>query len=447
MRRRSSMIFVLAAFTVVAGFFSLWAEQVTAAGNSIWVEAKQNPPKLELNLPSFAPVIEELGKAVVNISTEGTEQLGQSGSPFGSQRQYNSPFDFFFQVPPQGGNGQRSFKTHSLGSGFVIHPDGLIVTNNHVVDRATKIMVTFKDDKKQYLGKVIGKDRKSDLALIKVDADHPLDAVVVGNSDALRPGDWVIAIGNPFRLGHTVTVGIVSATSRKVPGGGPYDDFIQTDASINPGNSGGPLFNAKGEVVGVNTAIYSPGAMGSTGFNIGIGFAIPIEMVRHVIDQLHDKGKVVRGWLGVLIQPVSEDVAEAMKLEKASGALVADVMPDSPAATAGVKRGDVIMSYDGRDVEENDDLPIMVAETPINKVVDLEVIRAGKKKTLKVKIKELEEDKAVPEDTQSEQEKLGLSVQDLTPDIAKSLGIDDTSGVVVSNVLPGSVAESAGMRR
>ncbi len=429
---------------LAVGFASLFVGQVTAAENSIWVESKNHTPKLELNLPSFAPIIDELGKAVVNISTEGTEQLAQGGSPFGSQRQFNSPFDFFFQVPPQG---KRSYKTHSLGSGFVINPDGLIVTNNHVVDRATKIMVTFKEDKKKYLGRVIGKDKKTDLALIKVDADRPLDAVVIGNSEELRPGDWVIAIGNPFRLGHTVTVGIVSATSRKVPGGGPYDDFIQTDASINPGNSGGPLFNAKGEVVGVNTAIYSPGAMGSTGFNIGIGFAIPIEMARHVIDQLHDKGKVVRGWLGVLIQPVSEDVAEAMKLEEASGALVADVLPESPAARAGVKRGDVIVSYDGRKVAENDDLPLMVADTPIDKVVKLDVIRAGKERSLKVKIKELEEDKVSQEITQTEQEKLGLSVQDLTPDIAKSLGVEDTDGVVVTNVMPGSVAETAGLRR
>lgn len=426
------------------GLSSVLVSQVIASESGIWVEADKRKAPLELNLPSFAPIVEELGKAVVNISTEGIEELAQGENPFGTPGQFNSPFDFFFQFPPQG---KRSFKTHSLGSGFVIHPDGLIVTNNHVVDRATKIMVTFKDDKKKYSGRVIGKDRKTDLALIKVDADRPLDAVVVGDSETLRPGDWVIAIGNPFRLGHTVTVGIVSATSRKVPGGGPYDDFIQTDASINPGNSGGPLFNAKGEVVGVNTAIYSPGAMGSTGFNIGIGFAIPIEMARSVIDQLHERGRVVRGWLGVLIQPVSEDVAQAMNLDKATGALVADVLPDSPAAAAGVRRGDVIVSYGGEAVEENDELPLMVAETPIGKVVDLGVIRAGKRKTLKVEIKELEDEKEPIEVADTEQEKFGLSVQDITPDIANSLGMEQAEGVVVTNVVPGSVAEAAGLRR
>ncbi len=425
-----------------------------AANQPLWVEGESETPQVELNLPSFAPIIEKLGQAVVNISIEGQESMAQrlpgmrdprGGSGNGKDAP-NSPFDFFFQLPPEL-QGKRSFS--SLGSGFVIHPDGYIVTNNHVIDKATKIFVTFKDDKKTYDAKVIGADSKTDLALLKVDAGHPLSAAVLGNSDNLRPGDWVIAIGNPFRLGHTATVGIVSAKSRKVPGGGPYDDFIQTDASINPGNSGGPLFNAKGQVVGINTAIFSPGRMGAVGFNIGIGFATPINIVKDIISQLHDGGKVVRGWLGVLIQPVSADVAEALKLTSEGGALVADVLNESPAFKAGIRRGDVITRFDAKPVKENDDLPLMVARTPIGKQVDIDIVRQGKEKSIPVKIEELKEEKeSEPEVVEvAEESKLGLSVQDITPDIAKSLGLEESSGILVSNVVAESAAEKAGLKR
>ncbi len=444
--------------TLVALMFAGIAREsaFSAESESLWVESKGREPVVKLMLPSFQPVVERLSPAVVNISTEGQEtvtspfQLPPPGRGFSGpapdQENQMSPFDFFFQVPPEM-NGRRSFKTQSLGSGFVIHPDGYIVTNNHVVERATKIVVTFKDNKKTYDAKVIGRDKKTDLALLKVDAGEKLESVVFGDSDELQPGDWVIAIGNPFRLGHTVTVGVVSAKSRKVPGGGPYDDFIQTDASINPGNSGGPLFNIRGEVVGVNAAIFSPSRFGSSGFNIGIGFATPINLVKGIISQLHQHGSVTRGWLGVLIQPVSPDIADAFKLDSAKGALVADVMPESPAQLAGIKRGDVIIEYDGREVQENDQLPLMVAGTEIGRKVEVKLIREGKMKTVEVTIKKLEEKEEDASPGEPEEMQLGLQVQDISPEIATSLSLSDTKGVVVTNVAPNSAAENAGLAR
>ena len=411
------------------------------AEEPLWIEGAQNNPPIELNLPSFAPVVEKLGEAVVNIAIEGEDRPERDLS---GRKVPGWPFEFPPDAGPQGG--KRAFS--SLGSGFVIHPDGFIVTNNHVIEKAKKILVTFRDDKKSYDAKVIGADEKSDLALIRVDVGRRLSAVVLGDSDRLRPGDWVIAVGNPFRFGHSATVGIVSAKSRRVPGSGPYGDFIQTDASINPGNSGGPLFNARGEVVGINTAIYSPGRFGlGSGFNIGIGFATPINLIKGVLPQLREKGKVIRGWLGVLIQPVSADVAEALKLDRPSGALVADVLPDSPASGAGFKRGDVIISFDGKPVEENSELPLMVAETPIGKSVAVEVVRGSKAVSIQVAIAELKEqgeDRVVQE---TEQSQLGLIVQDLTADMAKGLGLENTDGVIVTSVAPDSPASKSDLRR
>ena len=341
------------------------------ANEQLWIDKSQAkevvPP---LNLPSFAPTIQVLGKAVVNISTKGKVKTEKNLKAFKTPGGNAGPWDFFLQLPQE----EQDFR--SLGSGFVIHPDGYIVTNFHVVENASKISVSFKDEKQTYTAELVGSDKKTDIALLKVDHPGQLPAAPLGNSDILQPGDWVLAIGNPFQLGHTATVGIVSALGRKInlPGeeSRPYDSFIQTDASINPGNSGGPLFNANGEVIGVNTAI-----LGASGGNIGIGFAIPINHVKTIISQLKDKGRVVRGWLGVLIQPVEQDVADAMGLEQASGALVADVVESSPAAKAGFETGDVILTFDGRAVEKNEDLPMMVAETEIGKTVSIQIIRAG----------------------------------------------------------------------
>ncbi|MCL4134811.1 UNVERIFIED_CONTAM: hypothetical protein GTU68_013063, partial [Idotea baltica] len=342
-------------------------------------------------------------------------------------------------------------KFSGLGSGFVIHPDGYIVTNHHVIDKASKITVSFRDEKKTYEAELIGSDPKTDLALIQVKNHKKLVAAPLGNSDKLKPGDWVIAIGNPFRLGHTATVGIVSAKHRRIPSGSAYNytNFIQTDASINPGNSGGPLFNTAGEVIGVNTAIFSPGRMGQGGFNIGIGFAIPIDLAKGVISQIKENGKVVRGWLGVMIQPVSEDVASALQLKDPSGALVAQVMPGSPAAIGGFKRRDVILSFDGKAVEENDDLPMIVADTKVGKKVKVKIIRDGSKKTLDVVVKQLPEadEKPEVEEVAEQENTLGLVVQELTSEIARALEIDEGEGVVVASVEPDSPAARALLRR
>lgn len=408
------------------------------ASDTLWVE-QDNPENSfpEIQLPSFAPIIEKLGQSVVNIRTEGKNEADKQGA----QLDPNNPLEFFFQPPP---NAQRKFT--SLGSGFVIHPDGYIVTNQHVVEGANKIYVTFKDEKNPHTATVVGADVKTDLALLKLDKPGKYVAAPLGQSDAVKPGDWVIAIGNPFRLGHTATVGIVSAVSRKLPGGKPYDDFIQTDASINPGNSGGPLFNSKGQVVGVNTAIYSRGGFGGGG-SIGIGFAIPINMAKTIISQLKDKGKVVRGWLGVLIQPVDQDIATAMKLENASGALVADVISGSPADKAGIKRGDVITKFEGTVIQENSELPLLVAQTALGSKVNVQVIRGGNQKTFSVVIEELKDDDIQKIETPALEDKFGITTQDLTPEIARSLGLKNSEGVLVSDVEPDSIAFDAGLKR
>ena len=411
-----------------------------AKDKQLWIE--EDHPKAvipEINLPSFAPAIDKLAASVVNIRTVGKTQK-EGKEVFKGNRGQQFPFDLYQQYP-------RRRSQSSLGSGFVIHPDGYIVTNHHVIENTSKILVRFKDEKKTHEAELIGSDSKTDLALIKVDVGRKLPAAPLGDSASLKAGDWVIAIGNPFRLGHTATVGIVSATSRRIPGGKPYDNFIQTDASINPGNSGGPLFNSKGQVVGVNTAIFNPTRMGSFGFNIGIGFAIPINQVKDIISQVKEYGKVTRGWLGVMIQSVSEDVAEAMGLDQASGALVADVVGGSPAEKAEFKRGDVIVAFDGKRVLENDELPGLVAGTKVGSTVSVDVIRAGSKKTLRVTIAELKGEENSSADEPKEESKLGLSVQEITPDIARSLGLQDSKGIIITEVIPDTPGANAGLRR
>ena len=398
----------------------------------VWSSTAKKP-EVQLGLPSFAPVIEGLGKSVVNISIKGTQDLTVREKEL---------FPFLENLPES----KRQFQ--SLGSGFIIHEDGFIVTNNHVVEQADKISIKLKDETKEYEAKVIGRDPKTDIALLKVEIEKPLTPVVIGDSDSVKAGDWVIAIGNPFQFGHTATVGIVSALGRKVRGAGPYGDFIQTDASINPGNSGGPLFNAQGEVVGVNTAIISPGASGGRGFNIGIGFATPINLVKDVITQLNENGRVSRGWLGVLIQRVDDDMAALLGMKEAKGALVADVIDESPAAKGGVQRRDVIVSFDGKRVNENDELPLIVAQTKIGREVNVEVFRKGANKTLRVKIDELKDTEVSEPEPKKEENKIGATVQTLTNDLAKSLGVKPTQGgVVVSSVEPDGIAQKSGLIR
>jgi serine protease Do len=377
-------------------------------------------------LPDFPTLIEQLHPSVVNISTESDDQSAR-------RRGSGDPFEFFFGRP-----GPR----RSLGSGFVFDTDGLIVTNHHVVEGATKVVVRLHNDK-EFDAEVVGTDPKTDLAVIKITGADGLAPLTLGNSDELRVGEWVIAIGNPFGLDHTVTAGIVSAKGRRLnrPDQSPYDDFIQTDAAINPGNSGGPLVNLAGQVVGINTAIFS-----RSGGNIGIGFAIPVNIARNIVAQLKEFGRVTRGWLGVMIQPVDEDIAKSLNLESASGALVAKVLPDSPAAASGVEVGDVIIRFDGKDVAKSTDLPSLVADTPVGKEVPLLIIRDGKRKKVMVTVAKLEEElvDARPE----EADELGLSVQELSPELARELGLDpDAKGVVVSAVVSGSPAEDAGIRQ
>lgn len=402
-------------------------------------DAPNPEPRLATGLPDFVNLAKKIKPIVVNISTttqpsEGRGGPQEFGSPFGEDDPFNDFWRRFFGGPlPRGPQRQRS-----LGSGFIIDGDGSILTNNHVVENAAKIVVRLSDDQ-EYEAKVVGRDPKTDIAVIKINAKNQLTAANLGDSDTLEVGEWVVAIGNPFGLDSTVTSGIVSAKGRHI-GQGPYDNFIQTDASINPGNSGGPLLNLRGEVVGINTAIFS-----RTGGNIGIGFAIPINLVKELLPQLRGKGKVVRGYLGVLIQKVTPDIAESLGMDRSHGALVANVSKDGPAEKAGVKVGDVIVEFDGKEIRDSGELPIIVARTPVDKKVRVKVLRDKKEIYLNVAVGELKEEEVVA--SAPEKGELGLTVQRLTPQIAESLGLEKAEGVVVTAVEPASAAEEAGIRR
>lgn len=383
----------------------------------------------------FSDLVKEIGAAVVNISVEGEAPAGDD------EQQLPLPF----RKDPGGA-------LRSVGSGFVIHEDGYIVTNSHVIDRADRIVVRFGEDRREFQAAVIGNDPKTDIALVKISANEKLKAVSFGDSDALEVGDWVIAIGNQFQLGKTVTAGIVSAKSRRLSAAGGasvYENFIQTDASINPGSSGGPLFNRLGQVVGINSAIYSParGQFGGTGFNVGIGFSIPINFAKGILTQLKEKGRVTRGWLGVLIQPVTPEVAEIFGLSLPEGALVADVVDGSPAKAAGIMRGDVIVGYGGSQIRDNSDLPLLVSGSELGSQVPVSVIRAGKKIDFSVKIEQLKEKPAPVVEELDKPNEIGLVLQDLTEDVAKSLGLTDIVGVVVSAVQSGTAGAMAGFMR
>lgn len=340
----------------------------------------QSAPATPAGLPSFASLAPQVSPAVVHIKVVTLEradfQRGGPPGPFGGPR-FRSPFPFPQPSPrPQRGS----------GSGFIVRQDGLILTNNHVVENAKQITVVLADET-EYQAELLGGDAKTDLAVLKIEPTAELPVARLGDSDALRVGDWVLAIGNPFGLSNTVTAGIVSATGRTI-GAGPYDNFIQTDASINPGNSGGPLFNQDGQVVGINTAIFS-----RSGGNIGIGFATPINQAKDLMPELEEHGYVTRGWLGVSIQSLTRDLAASLGLDEAVGALVADVTDDSPARRAGIRRGDVILGYNGREVKASSDLPILVAETRVGETVPVELSRRGRRETLSVTIGELAEER------------------------------------------------------
>jgi serine protease Do len=388
---------------------------------------------------SFNQLAENASPAVVNIRTVKTIKGGGrvfrhfKKGPFGEDDPFHDFFDRFF-----GEERPHDFKQRSLGSGFIISKDGYIVTNNHVVENADKIEVILKDEK-EFDAEIVGRDANTDLALLKIKTDRDLPVLPFGDSDALKVGQWVVAIGNPFGLEHTVTAGIVSAKGRVI-GSGPYDDFIQTDASINPGNSGGPLINMDGKVVGINTAIIAGGS--------GIGFAIPINLAKNIVDQLKSTGEVTRGWLGVAIQDISNQVAEYYGIKSKEGVLVTEVFPDDPADIAGIKPQDIILSINGKKVGTAKEITTMIANTGVGETVKIEVLRNGKTRTFKVKIAKREETQISARTTpKEEQSELGISVNDVTPEIARRLNLKQAKGVIVIAVEPDSKAEEAGVRR
>jgi len=384
---------------------------------------------------SFADLAEKLGPAVVNVSTTKVIKSRSGKAPNGEM-----PFDRFFGNDEFfrrffGDLPERELKQRSLGSGFIISSDGYIFTNNHVVEKADKIRVKLSTGK-EYDAEVKGRDSNTDIALIKIKADRALPVASLGNSDKLRVGEWVFAIGNPFGLDHTVTAGIISAKGRMI-GAGPYDNFLQTDASINPGNSGGPLFNMAGEVVGINTAIVAQGQ--------GIGFAIPINMAKEIMEDLKSKGRVTRGWLGITVQDISEEISATLKLKNQQGALVSQVLEGEPGDKAGMKPGDIITGIDGKAVNNTKDLLKTVAGLNVGKKVRIRTLREGKELSLATTIGER---KDVREAAAKEpiHEQLGMTVQEVTPEIARHLGRKVQGGVIITKIRMGSAADDAGLK-
>ena len=399
----------------------------------LWQEGGAGPAPVPAGRPEFATLAEDASPAVVNVKASRTVD---SRMPPG--------FEEFFERGPFGGRSfpgleprqHREFKVPSLGSGFVISSDGYIVTNNHVVEDVDEIKVVFSSGE-ELEAHVVGRDSKTDIALIRVEAQRELPSLRLGDSDAVRPGEWVVAIGNPFGLEHTVTAGIVSAKHRNI-GQGSYDDFIQTDAAINPGNSGGPLLNLRGEVIGINTAI-NPRAN-------TIGFTVPINMAKAILPQLRVDGRVTRGWLGVVIQNVTPELAEAFDLSEEAGALVSRVMPGSPAAEAEIAVGDVIVEFDGEPIEEWNELPRVVAATPVSQAVWLVVVRDGKRRRVELEVGRMEDPEAVVARVEVEASPFGLTTQPWTPELRERFGVKSDSGVAVVAVAPDSPADEAGVR-
>ena len=377
--------------------------------------------------PSLSGLVEKQKHSVVNISTTSVVKRGPVFPDFGEGDVFE---DFFKKFFPN--DREREFRKKGLGSGFIVTKDGYIVTNNHVISKAEDIQVVLYDGSR-YTAEIVGQDAKTDLAVLKIKPEKKLKPVVFGDSGKLRIGDWVMAIGNPFGLGYTVTVGIVSAKGRSL-GLGAYDDFIQTDASLNPGNSGGPLFNLGGEVVGVNTAIAARGQ--------GIGFSIPASMAKGVISQLMEKGKVVRGWLGVIIQPITQEIAESIGHEGTDGALISDISPGSPAEKAGLRRGDVVVEFDGNPIKEFTSLSKLVGMKAPGTSFKITILRDGKREDLSVVLGEMPDDQTAAESRQDED----IELSDITPDIASRFGVEDKAGVLVTNVSRGSSAWEAGFR-
>lgn len=400
-------------------------------------------PAQARSLPDFTGLVEENSAAVVNISTVSEPDSAAQRSPFTDRELEQMPefFRHFFGGPQSPFGGGQAQPRRSMGSGFIVSEDGYVLTNNHVIEGADEVMVRL-NDRRELQAEVVGTDPRSDMAVLKIEDDEPLPVVQIGRSSELKPGQWVFAIGSPFGFDYTVTSGIVSAIGRSLPSEN-YVPFIQTDVAINPGNSGGPLFNMDGEVVGINSQIYTR----SGGF-MGVSFAIPIDEAMNVFRQLRDEGSVARGWLGVLIQEVNRDLAESFGLSRPRGALVAEVMPDSPAAEAGLQAGDIVLAFEGEDIERSADLPPMVGRTPVGEEVDLTVLRQGSERTVEVEIGRLPEQESASASPGgppgSAGGPLGLQVEPLPDQLASRLDIP--GGVVVTEVGRGP-AFQAGIRR
>jgi serine protease Do len=438
---RPIALFAVASFALIAcRTTARAADSTTPASAQFWTELSdpEHAPKAQ-TMPDFVDLAAKLSPAVVNISTDEPDEPLEGADPGAGSPEDSphggAPFEEF---------GEPQERSKALGSGFIITKDGYILTNQHVVDNPGAVTVTLQDGH-NYTAKVVGHDDKSDIALLKIDVKHDLAVAPLGNSDQLRVGEWVMAIGNPFGFDHTVTAGIVSAKGRFIPGN--YEDFIQTDASINPGNSGGPLIDLRGNVIGVNCAIYT-----HTGSSMGIGFAVPIDLVKEELPQLKASGKVVRGWLGVYIQKVTPELAESLGLADSRGALVAKVLDNGPAQAAGVKRGDVIVAFDNQPVDDSRELPLMVGRTDLGHKGVLKVIRDKQTIDLPVTITQSREPEIVTSEEKSAAPDLGaasqfgLRVKDLSADLAKELGLDTPDGVVIASVDPGSAADEAGLR-
>lgn len=428
--KKPVFLFLAACFLLVGSFSCAKIEEDDETSE---VLSSESAPELLSSsspagtFPSLSSLVEKQKHSVVNISTTSVMKRGPMFPDFGEGDIFE---DFFKKFFPN--DREREFRKKGLGSGFIVTKDGYIVTNNHVISRAEDIQVVLYDGSR-YTAEIVGQDAKTDLAVLKIKPEKKLKPVVFGDSAGLRIGDWVMAIGNPFGLGYTVTVGVVSAKGRSL-GLGAYDDFIQTDASLNPGNSGGPLFNLGGEVVGVNTAIAARGQ--------GIGFSIPVNMAKGVISQLIEKGKVVRGWLGVVIQPITQEIAESMGHENTDGALISDISPGSPAEKAGLQRGDVVVEFDGKPIKEFTSLSKLVAMKAPGATSELTVLRDGKRKSISVVLGQMPDDKTAAGSRRDED----IELSDITPDIAARLGVEDKAGVLVTNVSRGSSAWEAGFR-
>ncbi len=434
--RKTFLMFLLAflvAFSIISlmdVFRSKLSPVVTKVQSIATVAAQEQLRPVPGAPASFADLVDRLKPAVVNISTTRVvRQGGTQRSPLDRFFFGDEFFERFFGDLPK-----REYRQRSLGSGFIISSDGYILTNYHVVEKVDKVVVKLSDEK-EHEATLVGHDSKTDIALIKIKPKGALPFVELGDSDAVRVGEWALAIGNPFGLEHTVTAGIVSAKGRVI-GAGPYDNFIQTDASINPGNSGGPLFNMDGKVIGINTAIVAQGQ--------GIGFAIPVKMAKDMLPDLRTKGKVTRGWLGVSVQDLTEDLAKHHNIKEIRGALVADVVKGDPADVAGIMAGDLIVEINGQKIKDSHELLVTVASLKVGARVEMKVVRDGKERTFTLTVAERKDRPEMSMETLHEE--YGLSVSDITSEIAQQLGLASRAGVVIVQVADGSPAEAAGLR-